>query len=123
MPESVSESAMGLGAGGKMRQQIYPDPYGVETWEEGNYGTVVVYLLNTERYRAVTGQTPPPTPIDAQTYTAYSLPWFDLYDETAGDVAAPDTLAGIKSIGEQRAEVKPAQVRKPQRKRRGGQEQ
>jgi hypothetical protein len=133
--ESVSEAAMGLGAGGKMRQNIYPDPYGVDAWDEGNYGTVIVYLLNSEQYRAVTGHDPPPTPIDAQAYTTHGLPWYDLYDEAAGDVAAPGNLAEIKSIAEKdrgsgavareteaSAEVKPAQVRKLQRKRRRSRE-
>jgi hypothetical protein len=130
MPESVSTAALGLGAGGKMHQQIYPDPYGVATWDDDNYATITIYLLNSEQYRAITGQAPPATPIDAQTYTTYGLPWFDLYDETAGDVTAPSNLAGIKSIAEKdvesgavapaaevSAEVQPAQVRKLQRNR------
>ena len=30
-------SEMGLGAGGRMRQKLYPDEYGVSTWDQGNY--------------------------------------------------------------------------------------
>ncbi len=131
MPESVSTVALGLAAGGKMHQQIYPDPYGVEMWDAHNYAIITIYLLNSEQYHAVTGAAPPATPIDAQTYTTYGLPWYELYDETADDVAAPGNLAGIKSITEKdvesgaiapaievSAEVKPAQVRKLQRNRR-----
>lgn len=99
----VTESSgaeMGLGAGGRMRQKIYPDAYGVETWDPDNVGRVYIHIVNSMLYREITGTTPPSTPISARTYTEYGLPWFDLYDEAKGDVAAPTALAGVKSIKE-----------------------
>lgn len=91
---------MGLGAGGRMKQKVYPDPFGIATWDANNHASVVVRLVNSEQYRELTGREPPPTPISAQTYTAHGLPWFDLYDESLGDVTAPESLTGIKSIKE-----------------------
>ena len=52
----------------------------------------------------ITGIEPPPTPINAKTYTEYGLPWFDLYDETKGDVAPSERLAQIKTISARDAE-------------------
>jgi len=89
---------LGLGAGGKMKQKIYPDPHGVDTWDTNNYGSVFVHLVNSEQYRDLTGLEPPPTPISAQTYTENGLPWFDLYDEALGDLAVPEGLTQIESI-------------------------
>ena len=123
-PMAVAE--MGLGAGGTMRQKIYPDPYGLGTWDPDNAGSVFVHIVNNEQYRELTGRRPPPTPISARTYTEHGLPWFDLYDEERGDVAAPDKLAAVKSVrakdaetgstldqaDEQSVEVDPAQVKK-----------
>jgi hypothetical protein len=91
-------AGIGLGAGGQMSQKIYPDPYGLEAWDQDLAGTAVVYLVNSAQYRSITGQAPPPTPIDARTYTAHGLPWFELYDESQGDVAPPDALARVQSI-------------------------
>lgn len=91
---------MGLGVGGKVRQKIYPDPYGLDSWDLQNYGGVFVYLVNSTQYKGLTGLEPPPTVINAQTYTQYGLPWFELYDETRGDIAAPKNLTDIKSIKE-----------------------
>ncbi|HBB97730.1 MAG TPA: hypothetical protein DC054_20310 [Blastocatellia bacterium] len=91
---------MGLGAGGKMKQKIYPDPHGIETWDPHNYGAVFAHLVNSEQFRTLTGYEPPPTPISAQTYTEYGLPWFDLYDEALSDVAAPESLTRIESVKE-----------------------
>ena len=38
-----------------------------------------------------------PSPIDAVTYRARGLPWFDLYDEHLPAVAAVARLAGLKA--------------------------
>lgn len=89
---------MGLSAGGRMRQQIYPDPFGIETWDLGNRGSLHVHIVNSEEYAAITGEMPPPTPASADIYTRYGLPWFDLYDQESGDIAPSPTLAKVKSI-------------------------
>jgi hypothetical protein len=92
--------AMGLAAGGKMRQAIYPDPHGVATWDERNRGEVVVHIVNSDLYREITGQDPPPTPVDARAYTQHGYPWFALYDEERGRLAPSETLAKVKSVRE-----------------------
>jgi hypothetical protein len=89
---------MGLRAGGKMKQKIYPDPHGIDTWGRRNFGQVYVHIVNTMTYREITGIEPPPTPITAKMYTEYGFPWFDLYDEEKGDLEPSDVLAGVKSI-------------------------
>ena len=97
---AASAQPMGLGAGGAMRQKIYPDPYGVDAWDTRECGRVVVHIVNSAQYLEITGRQPPPTPVDAKTYTDHGLPWFDLYDETKGDVAAPAPLTGVKTVAE-----------------------
>ncbi len=85
--------------------------------------------MNTEQYRDVTGLEPPATPVSAQMYNAFGLPWFDLYDEEEGDVTAPEALADIKSVREIDADLQgdpgteepgvnidPSQVKKLRRK-------
>ncbi len=89
---------MGLAAGGKMKQKIYPDPHGIDTWDETNYGRVYVHIVNSMMYREITGNEPPATPVTARSYTDAGLPWFDLYDEKMGDITAPDVLTNVKSV-------------------------
>jgi len=95
---------MGLGAGGKMNQKIYPDPYGVDSWDLANFGLISVYIMNSEQYREFTDLEPPATPITAEAYTQYGFPWFALYDEEQGDVPATETLSRVKTIREQESE-------------------
>jgi len=89
---------MGLAAGGRIRQKIYPDPYGADTWDLTNSGRVWVHIVNNEMFRQITGREPPPTPISARDYTAFGLPWFELYDEDKGDLDAAGKLKSIKSV-------------------------
>ena len=94
------QNEMGLAVGGKIKQKIYPDPYGIPTWDAENYGLALIYIVNSEQYTRLTGRKPPLTPISAQTYIERGFPWFDLYDESEGDVARPEELIGVKSVEE-----------------------
>ena len=91
---------MGLGAGGQMRQKIYPDPHGITVWDDATCAHVTVHIVNSEHFRALTGLDPPPTPIDVQTYDARGLPWFDVYDEHMGDVPAPEVLHDVRTVAQ-----------------------
>ncbi len=91
---------MGLSAGGKMKQKIYPDSYGIETWDAQSFGRVYVHIVNSMMYREITGSEPPPTPVTAKQYAAHGLPWFDLYDREKATIEESDVLAGVKSAGE-----------------------
>ena len=118
LPMAAPRAApMGVGAGGKMRQRIYPDPHGLDTWDPDGTGVVDVRIVNSDEFRTLTGQDPPPSPITARLYTEHGLPWFELYDEDAGDVATSETLGRVKSVGDltgdrpETAEVEPSQVK------------
>lgn len=91
-------AAMGLAAGGKMEQKIYPDPYGLDTWDETNFGRVYVHIVNSMMYREITGMEPPPTPVTAKMYAQNGFPWFELYDERRNDIAASEILKQVKSV-------------------------
>lgn len=103
-PGSMVAQPMGLGAGGMMKQKIYPDLYGIDVWDLNNYACVVIHIVNSVQFFEITGIKPPPTPVDAKTYTEHGLPWFDLYDETRGDLALSKRLADVKTIAERDTE-------------------
>lgn len=100
MPAAPMGVEMGLGAGGRMTQDIHPDPHGVDTWDPSRTGRVYVHIVNSAAYREITGEAPPPTPVSARTYAEHGLPWFAPYDEGRGDVPASGVLAGVKSVKE-----------------------
>jgi hypothetical protein len=95
--EAAASVEMGLEAGGQIKQKIYPDPYGIDVWDQQNREAVYMYLINSEQYRAICGLEPPSTPVSAETYAEYGLPWFDLYDESMSDVTAPQNLSELKT--------------------------
>ena len=107
-PAPAGGTSMGLGAGGRMRQNIVPDDHGVETWDVERTRTVAVHIVNSERFRAITGHEPPPTPVDARAYTQAGFPWFSHYSEQGGDVKPGKRLKGVRSVDE--LEIPPHQV-------------
>jgi hypothetical protein len=88
-----------------MKQKIYPDPYGVDTWNQQKYGSVTVHIVNSEQFRDLTGLEPPPTPVSAKSYTEHGFPWFDLYDESRGHLAPVEDLRHIKTIRDRDTEL------------------
>lgn len=95
---------MGLAAGGRMKQSIYPDPHGIDNWDTTRYARCFVHIVNSEMWTAITGEPAPPSPVTAASYTQYGLPWFDLYDEHLGDIAPPKRLQRVRSVAANDAE-------------------
>jgi hypothetical protein len=103
MPEQPQE--MGLGAGGQMEQKIYPDPFGLDTWDQTEPGRLKVHIVNSSQYQQITGEPPPPTPISAQTYSKYGLPWYSIYDESEKTLGTTDDLKRVKSVDQIRRDL------------------
>lgn len=97
MSESLSE--MGVSAGGKIQQKIYPDPHGVHVWDQDNFGRVFVHIASPELYEKIIGQRSHSAPTRS-TYSQYNIPWFELKDNHMGDIEASDTLKKVKSVGQ-----------------------
>lgn len=93
----VKADEMGLGAGGSMHQKIYPDPHGIDTWNQVAAGRIFIHLISADAYEEITGKRPPAMPESAQGYVG---PWFGVNDANSADIPAPGNLQGVKSIGE-----------------------
>jgi hypothetical protein len=93
-----SVSAMGLGAGGRMVQKVYPDWYGIDTWAPESSVSVDIHLVDARDWRAVAGEECPPSPISVETYKRLRLPWFALADEKLGDIPTSTVLAGVEPV-------------------------
>ena len=98
--EQVYLGELGLAAGGEIRQKIYEDPYGLDTWDVENFGTIRVRILNSAQYSLLTGSEPPPTPIDVATYIQCGFPWYRIYDEQLSGVEPTVRFKTIKPLGE-----------------------
>jgi len=96
----ASPPPMGLGAGGRMRQETYADEYGLDSWEPQPISTVHVDLVDAMAFEALTGLPAPPPVVDARTYTEFGLPWFDLPEPRREDIRAAERLASVRSIAD-----------------------
>lgn len=97
---SKKKESMGLAAGGRMKQKIYKDSHGLQTWDPDNSHRVFVHLVNSQVWREITGEDAPSSPITAQEYAQAGLPWYDLYDEHLGAVGGSKVLSKVKSVAQ-----------------------
>ncbi|MFJ3230853.1 hypothetical protein [Streptomyces sp. NPDC086787] len=93
-------AAMGLGVGGSMRQEVYRDDRKPKDWAERPAGRVFVHLVTPPEWRRITGEAPPPSPVDRAAYTRAGLPWYDYYDQDGEDLAPTDPLDAVKPVGD-----------------------
>ena len=99
---------MGLGAGGRMRQEIYDDPHGFAKWDRSVRSRCFVHLANAMVWRSITGQSPPTVPPTAREYARAGLPWFDWYDDDRAALGGGRRLKDLKTvreIGEEKGDV------------------
>ncbi|WP_433544370.1 hypothetical protein ACQPZG_04115 (plasmid) [Streptomyces sp. CA-294286] len=92
--------AMGLGVGGTMRQEVYRDERPLTDWAEQPEGRVFVHLVTPPQWHRITGEAPPPSPVDRAAYTRAGLPWYDYYDQDAHDLKPTQSLQDVKPAGD-----------------------
>lgn len=99
---------MGIRAGGRIAQKIYSDPYGVDTWDLENVGHATLHIVNSRHFEQITGQAPPPTPLNAKQYSEQGLPWFQRYDEELAGIGPSQILSTIGENTEPSEQADPA---------------
>jgi hypothetical protein len=89
---------MGLAPGGRMRQEIYDDPYALDDWDLEQRSRCFVHIANSLVWHSITGELPPTTPPTAKKYSEAGLPWFHYYNESATAVPGSSILKKLKSV-------------------------
>ena len=95
----MCESSMGLGAGGQMRQHIYPDPYNADDWDIDATDRVFVTLCHARDWKKITGEAPGTFPPSAKDYSKAGMPWFAYYGADQEALAGSKSLRWLKSVG------------------------
>ncbi len=93
-----AEPAMGLAPGGRMRQEIYEDDYGLDAWDQRHASRCFVTITNSTQWQAITGERPPTLPPTARAYAEAGLPWFDYYGGDVEALAETEKLREIASV-------------------------
>jgi len=91
-------ASMGLAAGGRMDQDIEPDPFNLDDWDFAAADRVFVTLVHAKDWKKVTGEAAPNQPPTAREYSQAGLPWFQYYGKDQSALPGNATLAGVKSV-------------------------
>lgn len=95
---SARSPAMGLGPGGRIKEEIYDDPYGFDVWETNVRSRCFVHIANSLAWKAITRNFPPTKPVSAKKYSEKGLPWFEYYNDDVKGLRGSQILKGLKSI-------------------------
>jgi hypothetical protein len=95
---STASPEMGLAPGGRMKQEIYKDPFDYKDWDRSTSSRCFVHIANSLVWRAITDEAPPTQPPTAAAYTSAGLPWFDYYAEGAEALDGSEILRQLKSV-------------------------
>lgn len=93
-----SSSAMGLAAGGSIRQEIAEASELPRNWESTTTRErCFVHLVNSAAWHSLAGAAPPTKAPSAADYTNAGLPWFDWYSDVPA-INGSTSLAGLKTV-------------------------
>lgn len=88
---------MGLAPGGRMRQKIHKDPFGLAAWDTANSSRCFVHMCNAMVWKSITGQQPPHPAPTAADYSSAGLPWFEHVSDAPAKTDA-SWLDKVKSV-------------------------
>jgi hypothetical protein len=93
----VQAEEMGLAPGGRIRQVIEEDPYGLDIWDTSVSSRCYVHMLNSQAYSRIAREVPPTQPITPSQYAAAGIPWFEHYSD-GQSIPGSSILASLAGI-------------------------
>jgi hypothetical protein len=99
-PAQTENWSMGIAAGGRIKQMIIADPYGIDSWDRSRKRVLTIHLVNSLAYKIITGKAPPLPPVTKNQYESGGIPWFTFYDEKIPKVAGSSLFKRILGVSE-----------------------
>jgi hypothetical protein len=90
--------ALGLAAGGSIKQQIFEDIYGAHTWDESSFTKVKIHIVNIKTFVSITGEQAPESPITIEDYSSLGIPWYNYQDEAIKSIWGKSKLSKVLSV-------------------------
>jgi hypothetical protein len=96
-PAPTSTSQISIAAGGLIKQVIHRDFYPANKWDSAKTTVFNAQMLNSAKYKTVTGMAPPTRPMNHATYADYGLPYYSVFEEPSG---IHGNFGLVKSVGQ-----------------------
>ncbi|MEH6629134.1 MAG: hypothetical protein V7739_22095 [Motiliproteus sp.] len=90
---------MGIAPGGRIKQELYADTYGIDAWDTANTSRCFIHIVNSEQWAQVTGLSMPTQPISQRDYSDQGIPWFDYYADGSTPLKGSGVLRKLKGLG------------------------
>ena len=100
LPKPARVSGLGVGAGGRVSQKIYPDRRGSDHWEPDAFVFASVHFVPAAAWQGLTGDAPPAVPANPRLFAALGYPWFEYDESDMDDIEPAASLRSTKSVNE-----------------------
>jgi hypothetical protein len=97
---AFDDQSMGIGAGGRMHQEIYEDEYQLSDWDLEATDRVFISLVHAKDWKSITGEAALNEPPTAEDYARSGLPWFAYYAKDLIPLPGSPLLGEVKPVGQ-----------------------
>jgi hypothetical protein len=96
--EAPEPTPLAIAAGGRMRERIAADPFGIDCWDQSARIRCCVTLIDADEWPTVTGIPLPMPPFTPADYEKEGLPWFEYSNDGLAALGGASAVAEIKSM-------------------------
>ena len=96
--DAPQPTPLSIAAGGRMRERIAADPFGIDCWDQSARIRCFVTLIDAEEWPAVTGIPLPMPPFTPADYEKEGLPWFEYDNDGLPALGGASDVAEVKSV-------------------------
>jgi hypothetical protein len=100
LPPTGLPNALGIGAGGRILQNIKRDTNNPRIWDVANAKLLNVQVLESAAFGLVTGTTPPHAPMSAEIYEKIGAVFFQLKQEEGGKRGVAGDWTSLVGVAE-----------------------
>ncbi|KAH6902474.1 hypothetical protein BKA70DRAFT_1520857 [Coprinopsis sp. MPI-PUGE-AT-0042] len=101
MASSRRQLALGISAGGRIKQRIYHDTESIRVYNEQLAQRCHIHIVSPTFWEDLTGILPPATPVTRDIYVRHGIPWFSLFDDYVASITeTSQTLAAVRSVSD-----------------------
>ncbi len=93
----LEAKSLGMGAGGRMTQQVFEDTLGLETWDQTACAKLYVHLVEANDWKQIVGRPVRHAPLTESNYKTYNVTWYDYYADK-DTLSATNQMAKIKPL-------------------------
>jgi hypothetical protein len=95
---AAEPTPMAIAAGGRLRERIIADPFGIDCWDQSARIRCFFTLIDAGEWPSITDTPAPTAPFTTADYEREGLPWFEYYGDGLPAAGGASDVVEVKSM-------------------------